>query len=321
MRKFVQIAAIAAAGALALTGCSSAASETPAKKSDGELTPITVGVMPVVDVAPVYLGVEKGFFEEEGLDLTLEQAQGGAAIAPAIVSGDYQFGIINVTSLLLGISNGVPLKVVTPSHYSTGEDPDTSAIVVPADSDIKSPADLAGKTVAVNTLNNIGDTTVRNVVEKDGGDESKIQFTEMGFPDMPAAVSAKQVDAAWIYEPHLTRALNEGARVVSWNLKETDPDLMISVYATSEAYAAQSPGVVEAFTAAMKKSLEYAAENPDEVRAIVGTYLDLDPELLEAMTMPRFKTEINEESTQKIADLAVKYGLIKDPIDVSQLLP
>ncbi|MGJ0203444.1 ABC transporter substrate-binding protein [Leucobacter sp. gxy201] len=324
MRKSATLLALAAAGALALTACSGGGSEAPASGGEGEsggLTPITVGVMPIVDVAAIYVGVDEGFFEEEGLDVTLELAQGGAAITPAVVSGDYQFGFSNVTSLLLGTANGVPLQAVSAANFSTGTEPDIGAVVVPGDSDIQSSADLAGHTVAVNTLNNIGDSTIRNVVENDGGDPESLQFVEMGFPDMPAAVSSKQVDAAWILEPHLTRALNDGARVVSWNFMETDPDLMISAYFTSKPYAAENPEVVASFTKAMQKSLAFAEENPDATRAILDQYTKIDDDIKATMTMPRFDTEINTDSVQLLADLALKYGMVDEAVDITQLLP
>ena len=125
MRKSLS-AALAIVGIVALAGCSSGGGEpAPTDGAGGDApTAITVGVIPIVDVAPIYLGVAQGFFEEEGLDVTLELAQGGAAIVPAVVSGDYQFGFSNVTSLLLATSNGVPVKAVAPGNFSTGQDPD-----------------------------------------------------------------------------------------------------------------------------------------------------------------------------------------------------
>lgn len=317
--------ALAAITALVLTGCTNSGTTESAGDGAGEdtaaLTPIKVGVMPIVDVAAIYVGKSEGFFEEEGLDLTLELAQGGAAIVPAVVSGEYQFGFSNVTSLLLGTANGVPLQAVSAANFSTGEVPDIGAVVVPGDSDIESAADLAGKTVAVNTLNNIGDSTIRHLVEEDGGDPSGLKFVEMGFPDMPAAVDSKQVEAAWILEPHLTRALNEGARVVSWNFAETNPELMISSYFTSKPYAAENPEVVEAFQRAMQKSLAFADENPDVTRAVLDDYTQIDAAIKEAMTLPRFKTDINVDSVQQLADLALKYGLVSEAVDIEQLLP
>jgi NitT/TauT family transport system substrate-binding protein len=323
MRKSISIVALAAAGALALAGCSGGGSPSTSAPSDGaaETTAITVGVIPIVDVAPIYLGVSQGFFEEEGLDVTLELAQGGAAIVPAVVSGEYQFGFSNVTSLLLATSNDVPLKAVAPGNFTTGADPDFGAVVVPADSEIQTAADLAGHTVAVNTLNNIGDSTIRHVVEEDGGDPEAIEFVEMGFPDMPAAVAGAQVDAAWIVEPHLTRALEQGARVVSWNFAETDPELMIAAYFTSQQYATENPEVVEAFVAALDKSFEFAEANPDETRAILDEYTEIEPAVKEAMVMPRFATEFSEDTVQLLADLALEYGLVTEPVDFADLLP
>jgi NitT/TauT family transport system substrate-binding protein len=322
------LAATAAAAALVLSGCSGSPEEpggaSPAADDGqgGDLTPVTVGVIPIVDVAPIYLGVDQGFFEEEGLDVTLELAQGGAAIVPAVVSGQYQFGFSNVTSLLLASQQGVPLKAVAPGNFSTGEvGKDFAAVVAPADSDIEDAADLAGKTVAVNTLNNIGDSTVRKVVEDAGGDPAATEFVEMGFPDMPAAVADGQVDAAWILEPHLTRALDAGAKVVSWNYAEVDPDLMIAAYFTTEQYLNENAETAEAFQAALTKSFEYAQENPDETRAILDEYTEIDPAVKEAMVMPRFETELSEDSVQLLADLALQYGLTDDEIDVSALLP
>lgn len=321
MRKSASFVALAAVGVLALAACDGGGSRGPEPDDTVASTAITVGVIPIVDVAPIYLGVAEGFFEDEGLDVTLELAQGGAAIVPAVVSGDYQFGFSNVTSLLLAASNNVPLKAVAAGNFSTGGAPDFGGVVVSADSDIQTAADLAGRSVAVNTLNNIGDSTIRNVVEQDGGDPVAVDFVEMGFPDMPAAVAANQVDAAWILEPHLTRAIDQGARVVSWNYAETDPDLMIAAYFTSQQYAADNPEIVEAFAAALNRSFDFAEANPDETRAALDEYTEIDPAVKDAMVMPRFATEFSESSVQLLADLAFTYGLVGEPIDFANLLP
>lgn len=321
MRRIVP-AAVAAASALALAACSGSGEPDPAASGDGGLTPVTVGVIPIVDVAPIYLGVEQGFFEDEGLDVTLELAQGGAAIVPAVQSGEYQFGFSNVTSLLLASQQGLPLKVVAPGNLTTGEPgKDFAAVVAMPDSGIEDAADLAGKSVAVNTLNNIGDTTVRKVVDDAGGDPSAVEFVEMGFPDMPAAVESGQVDAAWILEPHLTRALQAGAEPVTWNFAETDPDLLIAAYFTSEQQIAKDPETVDAFTTALKTSLSYAEEHPDETRAVLDSYTEIDPAVKDAMVMPRFTPDLDEAQVQLLADLGLEYGMFDEPVDVSALMP
>lgn len=288
----------------------------------GDLTPVTVGVIPIVDTAPIWLGKEKGFFEEEGLDLELQTASGGAAIAPGVVSGDYDFGFSNIVSIMVAEDQGLGLQFVTNGASSAGlEDDGFSAVVVPEDSPIQSPADLAGKTVSVNTLSNIGDTTISHVVEEDGGDPSKIDFVEIGFPDAPAALANGQVDAAWILEPFLSSALEDGARVVSYNFYEMHPQLDIAGYFTTDEKLESDPEMVEKFRSAMTRSLKYAEEHPEEVREIVGTYTEISEELRQEMVLPGYRPEFNREATTLLGDAAAKYGTLSEPPNLAEILP
>ncbi len=92
-------------------------------------------------MAPIYLGKEKGFFSSRNIDLTLTPAQGGAAIVPAVVSGQYQFGFSNVISLLVSQQNlGPVLKVVSNGNNSTGNpSADFGGVVVKADRRFRAP--------------------------------------------------------------------------------------------------------------------------------------------------------------------------------------
>ena len=335
----VPLALMAATAMLVTVACSdatiedspeaetSAAEETeapdePTGATDGELTAITVGVLPIVDTAAIWLGVQEGIFEDHGLDVELEVAQGGAAVVPSLISGDYQFGFSNVVSLLVASSQGLPLQIVAPGNFSTGDaSADIGGILALPDSGITSVADLAGKTVAVNTLNNIGDVTVSEVVEQAGGDPSTISFVEMAFPEMPAQLEGGNVDAIWVLEPFRTVSLELGAEVVSHNFAEVDPEMMIAAYFTTQELAESDPELVEAFTAAMTESLDYAEANPEETRAVLSTYTELDPAVQEAMVMPRFASEVNADSLQLLADLALKYGLVSEAVDLGALLP
>lgn len=319
LKRFLRASAAAATLALLATACGSGGSDTESQSGNDA---VAVGVIPIVDVAPIYLGKKQGFFEERGIDLTLESSQGGAAIVPGVMSGQFQFGFSNVTSLLLAQSKGLPLKVVTAGNSTTGDPKDDfGAVVAPEDSDISDAADLAGKSVAVNTLNNIGDTTIREVVRQAGGDPSTIKFVELPFPDMPAAVQEGRVDAAWVVEPFLTIATDQGARTVAANFAETHEDLMVAAYFTSQQLIDTNPDLVSRFTEAMNESLTYAQEHPDEARDILGSYTDIDAKTAEKLTLPRWSTEIKTEPVQRLADLAVSDGLIDTAPDVAKLLP
>ncbi|GAA4607287.1 ABC transporter substrate-binding protein [Actinoallomurus liliacearum] len=313
-------AALAAASLLLLAACGGGNGSS--KASGKGPTTVKVSLIPIVDVAPVYLGNQQGFFAEQGLKLRIETAQGGAAIVPAVVSGQVDFGFSNYTSLVIARSKGLPLKVVAPGNASTGvRGKDFGGVVVKSGSPIKSAKDLAGKRVAVNTLNNINDTTVRASIRAAGGDAKNVKFTELAFPDMLAALDKGNVDAVQVVEPFLTTALKNGGRLVASNYVDTAPNLTIAGYFTSQRTAASKPDLVRRFTTAMRKSLQYADQNPDAVRKVLGTYTKIDPSLTGSLTLPKYPAQVNGAGLQTLENLAVQDGLIKKAPDVKELLP
>ncbi|HEV3464562.1 MAG TPA: ABC transporter substrate-binding protein [Actinomycetota bacterium] len=313
------VSLVAAALLLVAAGCGTSDDEPPA--AAGGTTQVKVGVIPILDVAPIYLGKEKGFFSNRGIELTMETGQGGAAIVPGVVSGQFQFGFSNVTSLLIARSRGLPLKVVANGVASTSKDKADFSGVVTRDDAIRTAADLAGKRVAVNTLKNIGDSTIRASVRKAGGDPSSIRFTELAFPDMPAALEAGRVDAVWVVEPFLTATLAQGGRLVASNYVDTAPDLTVAVYFTSEKLLRENLDLVNRFTEAMNESLAYADAHPDEARQILTTYTQIDEAVIPDLTLPKWPAEINRESVETLASLAVQDGLVTEQPDVAALLP
>lgn len=313
------LAALLLATSLLATACGSD-NEEPAAK--GQPDKVTVGVIPILDVAPIYLGKEKGLFAKHDIDLTLKQAEGGAAIVPAVMSNEYQFGFSNIISLLLAKSQGLPLKVVSNGTNSTGEDgKDFAGLYVRADSPITSAKQLEGKTVAANTLQNIVDTSVRASVRKDGGDPTKVKFTALPFPDQPAALQNGQVDAVFVVEPFQQAVLANGAKLIASSYVDAAPDLCVALYFTSEQTQTENPDLVKRFTDAMQESLSYADSHPDETRQIIGTYTKIDKAVIAKATLPKYPAEINRDSIEKMADLAKEDGLLTESVDLNSLLP
>lgn len=324
MRKILTTigAAVAVLGLAACgSGSPSGGSGDAAASDGGQLQKVAVGVIPIVDTAPIWLGEKEGFFADEGLDLDIQTASGGAAIIPGVQSGSYDFAFSNLVSLMVANDKGLDMKVVANGNSTTGTDHDFGAVVVSGDSGIKSPKDLAGKKVSVNNLSNIGDTTIKTVVEEDGGDPDSINFVEVGFPDAPAALDNGVVDAAWILDPFLTQSVDDGARVISNNFSDFDPELDISAYFTTQASIDENPELAQKFQRAMDKSLEFAEENPDKVRDIVGTYTKIDAETRESLILPKFRVEMNRDAAQKLGAAAEKYGTLSKAPDLDALLP
>ncbi|HEU5474084.1 MAG TPA: ABC transporter substrate-binding protein [Actinophytocola sp.] len=316
-------AVLAASACGANTGGSTAPPQTgsaPASTPSGPPDQVTVGVIPILDVAPIYLGKEKGFFSKRNIELKLELAQGGAAIVPAVISGQYQFGFSNMVSLLLAQSRSVPIKVVSNGNNSTGQDGnDFAALMVKGDSPIRTAADLAGKKVAANTLKNIVDTSVRQSVRKAGGDPASVQFVEMGFPQQPAALQSGQVDAVFVVEPFQQAVLAQGGRKIASSYVDVAPQLTIASYFASNQLIGQNPDLVKRFTEAMQESLAYADAHPDEARQIIGTYTQIAPDVIAKMTLPKWPADVNRDSVQKLADLALEDKLLEKPADVDAL--
>jgi NitT/TauT family transport system substrate-binding protein len=334
MMRNVRLVAVGAAALLALTACGSGSPSgggTTASATEGtagtetsgagDLTPVEVGVIPIVDVAPIYLGVEEGIFEKHGLDVTLTLAQGGAAIVPAVQSGNMEFGFSNVTSLAIGRAQGLPLKLVATGPQTTGDsEDDFAAVMVPEGSDVQSAADLDDKRIAVNTLNNINDTVISEGIRQAGGNAETIEYVEMAFPDMVGQLEAGNVDAIGAVEPFVTIAEAAGARRVFAQYADPIPDLSIAGYFTTDQMIEQDPELVDAFVAAMKESQQYATDNPEAAKAILPEYTSLEPDVIEQLTMPRFPQEHNVESLQKVIDLSVEGGLIDEAPSVDDLV-
>jgi NitT/TauT family transport system substrate-binding protein len=315
-----RILAVVAVVATLLTGSACTSGQKSAKPTPG--TKVTLGVIPIIDVAPAYLGKQKGFFASHGIDLTLSLEQGGAPIIKGVMSGKYQFGFSNVTSLMAAGNDGAAVKGVASGVASTGRPGrDFSAVVVRGGSPIRTAKDLAGKRVSVNILKNVGDTTVRESVRKAGGDPTGIRFQALPFPAVAGALQDGTVDAAWVVEPQLSEVITQGGQVVASNFVDTAPDMTVAMYFTDAALIAKDPDLVARFTAAINESLRYAAGHPDEVRAVIGTYTPITEVVRSSMILPNWPIDVNKPSVQQLAKLGRQDGILTRDPALDELLP
>jgi NitT/TauT family transport system substrate-binding protein len=318
-------AALAAAVmALAVAGCGDDSDEGGGGGASGDAAKpatLNVGVIPIADVAPLYLGIKQGFFKDEQLTIEPKLAEGGAAIVPAVMAGDNQIGFSNTTSLIIAASKGLPVQIISQGVLAgTGADDAWDAVIAKKGSDIREPKDLEGKTIAVNTLNNVGPLTINNVLEKQGVDYKTVKYVEVPFPDMNAAVEADRVDAAFVVEPFVSQGKAAGSRVILNSYEETAPNYTVATYFASKQYIAENKDVVERFRRAMEKSLDYAQQNPEAVRAVVTEYTRIPKEAAESMTLPQWRADLNEKTIQQTIDLAQKYGFTEESPSLDELI-
>jgi NitT/TauT family transport system substrate-binding protein len=291
-----------------------------ASADDGPVT-LKVGVIPIADVAPLYLGMEQGFFEQENLTIEPQQFAGGAEILPAVQSGDLQIGFSNTTSLLIAASKGLPVQIIAQGVQEGATEPASwTHLYVRADSDIRSPKDLEGRTIAINTLQNINDVLTKAALEEQGVDVSTLQFTEVPFPEMNQALEGGDVDAIVVVEPFRTIAEQNGDRDIMPTIYNVDPSLTVATYFAMQPYIEQNQDVVERFVRAMNQSLTYAADHPDDVRATLGSYTKIPEELIGQVRLPQWGTDLNQPSIELMGRLSKQYGLIEEEPNVTELI-
>jgi NitT/TauT family transport system substrate-binding protein len=288
---------------------------------EGEPATLNVGVIPIADVAPLYLGMKKGFFEEEQLTIKPQLAEGGAAITPAVVSGDFQIGFSNTISLLIAASQDLPVEIISQGVLGGKTEEEAWAdLLVLKDGPIKEPKDLEGKTIAVNTLKNICEVTIKASLEEEGVAVDKLSFAEVPFPDMNAALEAGRVDGACVVEPFVSQGKAGKARGIDPFYVRTAPDLTVATYFTSTQYAEENADVVDRFVKAMNRSLTYAESHPDEVREVLLDYTEIPPEAAEQIQLPIWRPDLNEPTIERLSELSLKYGLIEEEPDLDELI-
>ena len=308
-----------------LSACGSDQADANEGGDGAESMAITVGVLPITEVAPIYLGVEQGFFEEEGLDVTITSVNSGAATVSGVVSNDFEFAFTGVLPFFQAREANVPLAAVANGVYQTspethGEGRSTAEILVNSDSPIVDPADLEGATVAVNALGGVQELAARNSLEANGVDPSSIKFVELPVPTQPDALAQGQVDAIFAAEPFETIALNEGARIVLSPYNDTEFPLDLAIYITSQQFLSEQADVVERFGRAINRSMAYAQSNPDEARATIGEYTDLPPAVLADVVLSYWDPAVSRDSLEEQANLALTSGLLKNAPDIDAML-
>ncbi len=112
---------------------------------------LRISTIPIIDTAPLYIAIAKGFFKDEKLTIDTTPTAGGAVGLPAVAAGAVQIAVSNAVSVGIGASQGLDFVIVAPASFTGDEPPDIAGLVVKSDSKITTGKDLEGKKLAVNT--------------------------------------------------------------------------------------------------------------------------------------------------------------------------
>jgi NitT/TauT family transport system substrate-binding protein len=322
MRKTWPFPVIAACAALAVAACGGGGSAPPSGGDSSGGGPTTLNVQETAGVPSAFVafGKSKGFFDKQKLKINLQSSQGGATTVPALVSGKIQVAGSNVVSLLIAASKGLPVEAIAPGTSAHGQgQKDFGALMVAKDSPVRDVKDLAGKTVAVNTLNNIAEVVVKASLQKAGVDPEQVKLREIDFPEMEPALAKGDVDAAFLIEPFVSTARKAGDRIVDYSYVTTEPNLQVGAYAVSRKFAEENPDAVKRYRAAVGETATYLMDHQSEFRAFLAKQAKTPPALAKTMELPTFTTKLNTASMQKTAGLVQQFGLVKDEVKVDDL--
>ncbi len=275
-RSFVASATAAAGMALAACGGSNAAPEA----SGDALTPITfcLDYTPNTNHTGIYVAQEQGFFAEEGLDVTIVQPAEDTAEA-MLGTGQAQFGISYqdyIANSYAGGNTGLVAVAAVIQH-------NTSGIMSPKELGVTSAKGMEGLRYATWEMP-VEQATVKQVVEKDGGDFSKVQLVPYTVDDEISGFKADLFDTVWVYEGWAVQnAIVQGYEANYFSFISIDDvfDYYTPVIAANTAFCEENPEVVKAFLRAAKKGYEFAIADPDAAADILCTAVpELDPALV-----------------------------------------
>lgn len=305
--------------ALTTAGCSSITGPDDSETTD--LVTLRVGTMPIPDVAAVYIAAEQGFFHEEGLEVKPEIIQGGAVGLPRLSSGSLDVVFSNYVSALSAHAAGKPQLRLVADAFQTRAD--TFPLMVMPDSPVQDMTDLKGKRIAVNTKANVGTLTVTSALQTAGISVKRdnIEFVEVPFPEMTKALKDGDVDAAWLNEPFVTDGQRKlGLRKIGETMEGATEAFPISGFFMTKAMADEKPEVAAKFQRAIERAQRLASEDRRVVEQVLPTYAKIDPQTAAIITLGDYPSTVSRARVQRVADLMLEHGYIKQKQDVRSLL-
>lgn len=247
-----------------LSACQTAA---PEEQTGPITTRLTMGFIPNIQFAPIYVALEKGYFSDAGFDVQLEYGNEADAIA-LVGAGEQTFAIASGEQILLARAQGLPVVFVAAwyDEYPVG-------VVSLSEHRIRVPENLAGVTVGLPGLYGASYIGCIALLNAGGLTENDVTLLSIGFNQVEA-IATEQVQSAVVYlanEPVVLRSKGYEVDVI----RVADYlELVSNGLVTNEAAIKENPEMVKAFIGAMLKGITDTAENPIEAYEISKLYVE-----------------------------------------------
>ncbi|TSB44770.1 aliphatic sulfonate ABC transporter substrate-binding protein [Alkalicoccobacillus porphyridii] len=314
MKKRYILASLVAVSAVGLTACNSG-SEAEDTIRIGFQTGNTLNVLK-----------ESGFLEErieeDELDVNIEwiEFDQGGAVMEALATNNIDYGNAADGPGIFAQAQDRDIVYVgasLPHEEGVG-------IMVKEGSDIETPADLEGKSIAALEGGNHHYLAIL-ALEAEGLDVDDVDFRYMGDASQGrAALETDEVDALASWDPFFAGVEHSlDVRTLNHNVEDY-PNR--TFYFSTPRFTEESPELVQLLLEETNRSDQWANENPDEVAELLSTIIGIDKEVLDTVVNRRIYgvENINEDiiaAQQKQADDYLRVGLIENELDVSEIMP
>ncbi len=235
---------------------------------EGNIT-LFMSYIPSVQFAPVYVAYERGYFRDEGISIEFENSFNEADGVDRIAINNLQFGIISGEQVILARGAEKPLVYVMEwfHRFPVG-------VVVPADSDIDAPADLAGRTVSLPGFQGASYVGLRALLASADLDEDDLTLQEIGFA-APEFMCSRQVEAATVYIANEPLTINDQCYDVRVIEISDYANLVSNGLVTNEQTIRDNPELVRGMVRALWNGLVDTIADPEAAFELSLKHVDL----------------------------------------------
>ncbi|MGW0891731.1 ABC transporter substrate-binding protein [Saccharopolyspora sp. NPDC002578] len=313
---------LAAAGSAALLTTSGCGLLGGARDDGGndrvEQATITVGTLPTTEYAPLALAVRRGYFQHEGLQVEITKATDGSAALTSLISGEYDVALSSYVPLLTAQSRGAAdLRIVADAGAAA---PGTAVVMVPPDSPVRGPADLVGRVVGVSAIGTVSDLLVKSALHDAGVPTDRVELAPISFPNMPAALAQRRLDAALVTEPFITIATREGSARTAFDTAVGPAEgLPLSGYGATARFVQDNPRTVAAFQRGLTRAT-LEARDRRTVEPLLPDVARISPEVAAETELVTYRAVPDGTQMQRVADLMHSFTFIDHPLDATTLI-
>lgn len=291
-------------------------------------TTVRLGYFPNLTHAAALIGLEKGYFAKElgSVKLDARSFVAGTALNEAFAAGQIDIGYIGPGPVINGAAKGLPVQIIAGASNAG------AVLIVRKDLKIAGYKDLAGKRVAVPSLGNTQDISLRHILKENGlkaqADGGDVTILPVGPADVAAAFASKQLDAALVPEPWGALLEAQGHKLVGdeksvWR----GGNYPTTVVIVNTKFAADNPELVRAFLKAHLQALALIQQNPAAAMEAVNARLaaltgkKLDPKVLaRAFARTIFTSAVDPDALKEYGALNQEAGYTRSLPDWNQLV-